>query len=102
MVDGLTFFSRAVSLILLIIFPPAQPKKTYFFSVIILSGFTALVATTPALGSFAYLILVIFMMISGFCMSYNVILVLILNEEFDAAGRDASKMKLWQSLSGYG
>ena len=35
-------------------------------------------------------------------MSYSAIPYLILNEEFDAAHTHASKVKLWQSLTGYG
>ena len=60
------------------------------------------IPASPYLGSWGYPILLLAMTISGFCRSYNFVPTLIVNTEFDTAGKDAFKINIWQSFDLYG
>ena len=60
------------------------------------------IPASPYLGSWGYPVLLTAMIISGFCRGYNILPTLVVNCEFDAAGEDAFKVNLWQSIDTYG
>ena len=70
-------------------------------STLLMFMFLALPAS-PYLGKWGYPVLLIAMIFSGFCRSYNFVPTLIVNTEFDTAGKDSFKVNLWQSVDTYG
>ena len=57
---------------------------------------------TPLLGSYAYFALVILFLFSGIGRAFNFIPQFVVNQYFDADGRDMGKMRIWLSFATYG
>ena len=102
MIDGFTFLARSLFLVFIIVRPSSTPKRSFMNSSILNSLMFLVIPASPYLGSWGFPLLVIAMIISGFCRSFNIMPMLVLSDEFDAAGKDSFKVKLWQSIVVYG
>lgn len=61
-----------------------------------------MIPLAPRFQPYTYMILVAIFLVSGFCRGFNFIPQFIVNQYFDADGPDATKMRIWISITGYG
>ena len=100
--DGAKFFIRSLTCLYLIFKPITYARKSYLIHSTSVAIIMLMIPFTPLLGSYAYVAIVILFLLSGIGRAFNFIPQFVVNQYFEADGRDLGKMRIWISFSGYG
>ena len=92
LLDGFSFLTRSILLLVFIVKPSQKPKLAYMLSAIILIVLFLAVPGSPYLGDWGYPVLLVAMILSGFSRAFNFVPMVIINSEFDATGEDSFKL----------